>query len=320
MFSVSSRQSLTLEFADLIKEREACQNQYRSTIDDAQKLVLKRKLDKLDRQIEQVESQLYGEDLSIDVNRRSIALRDKLPKIDFKEALKTAENILSRFDEYGAAFFLINDSFNMAGDLFALELKNLLNSETTDLKHYEIAFSVGGRLDEIGFLQGVANYLGIEEIENKENYSQVIEKILSSLENGSIIFVELRKIDLIDNKEVFLTWLINSFWKAVIEKIPSACQLKQIEQIRFITLVVSDDDIEEECLGMPFFCQEFDFDMCKALKIPLQEWSEKEIRTWLTKHSGLSKNKITPMAKNIYKSSRGGTPKLICDALKNKLS
>jgi hypothetical protein len=60
--------------------------------------------------------------------------------------------------------------------------------------------------------------------------------------------------------------------------------------------------------------------MCKALKIPLQEWSEKEIRTWLTKHSGLSKNKITPMAKSIYRSSRGGTPKLICEALKNKLS
>ena len=132
--------------------------------------------------------------------------------------------------------------------------------------------------------------------------------------------MELRKIDLLDNKEGFLCWLIEVFWKALIEKIPLACQLKEIEQIRFVLIAISDDDIEEECLGFPSFCQEFDFDMCKAVRIPLQDWSEKEIRIWLTKHSGLSKDKIEPMAKSIYKSSRGGTPKLICEALKNKLS
>lgn len=56
----SSRQRIELqeELADLLEEREACKNQYRSTIDDAQKLVLKRKIEKLDRQIEQIESQL----------------------------------------------------------------------------------------------------------------------------------------------------------------------------------------------------------------------------------------------------------------------
>ncbi|MGB7442083.1 MAG: hypothetical protein WA919_13510 [Coleofasciculaceae cyanobacterium] len=321
MLSDPSRQRLTLEYADLFKEREACQNQYRSTIDDAQKVVLKRKLNKLDQQIAQVESQLYGEDLSTtDTNRRSIALKEKLPKIDFKKPLRIVENILSEFEEYGAAFFLINDSFNMAGDLFTLELINLLESETTDLKHYEIAFSVSSRLDEIGFLRGIAGYLGIEEIENQEHYAKVIEKIFSSLENGSIVVVELRKLDLLDNKENFLSWLIEDFWKALIQGIPLTCQLKEIEQIRFVFIAISDDDIDEECLGLPFFCQEVDFDMCKALKIPLQDWSEREIRTWLTKHSGLPKNKITPMTKSIYKSSRGGSPKLICEALKNKLS
>lgn len=46
------------ELADLLEEREVCNNQYRSTIDDAQKLVLKRKLKKLDKQIAEIESQL----------------------------------------------------------------------------------------------------------------------------------------------------------------------------------------------------------------------------------------------------------------------
>jgi CHAT domain len=56
--SASQQLDLQQEIADLLEEREACKNQYRSTIDDAQKLVLKRKLDKLDRQIASLESQL----------------------------------------------------------------------------------------------------------------------------------------------------------------------------------------------------------------------------------------------------------------------
>lgn len=318
MVSELSRKDLSKEFADLQEQIEACKNQYRSTIDDAQKVVLKRNLEKLDKQIAEIEKQLSGKDLSEDTNRRSLALKEKLPKIDFKEALKIVKNILNEFEEqHGAACFLLNDSLNMAGDLFTLELKDLLNSETTALKHYEIDVSVTSRFDEIGFLQGMAAHLGLEEINHQDHYSKIIEKIFSSLENGSIVFLELRKIDLLDNKEIFLSWLIDTFWTALIKKMPAACELKEIEQIRFI-LVVSNDDIEEECLELPCFCQEFD--MCKALIIPLQEWKETEIKTWLTKHSGLPKDRIAAMAKSIYKSSRGGTPKLICDALKNKLS
>jgi inactive STAND/Effector-associated domain 9 len=320
MFDDLRRKDIALEYANLLQEQEACKNQYRSTIDDAQKVVLKRKLDDLNRKIAEIENQLFGKDLSENTNRRQLALKQKLPQIDFKKAIKLVDKILNEFDEYGAAFFLIHDSCNMAGDLFALELKNLLQDETTDLKYYEIAFSLGNRLDEIGFLQGIAGYLGVEEVESQEHYPKVIEKIFNSLENGSIVFVEIRKMDLLDNQESFLSWLVDVFWKALVEKLPLICKLKEIEQIRFIMIVVSDDNIEEECLGLPFFCQEHDFDMCRVLRIPLQDWSEKEIRTWLTKHSGLPTDKISPMAKSIHKSSRGGTPKLICEALKNKLS
>lgn len=56
--SASQQLILQQDLADLQEEREACQNQYRSTIDDAQKLVLRRKLDKLDQQIAQIESKL----------------------------------------------------------------------------------------------------------------------------------------------------------------------------------------------------------------------------------------------------------------------
>ncbi|MFM6438830.1 MAG: hypothetical protein ACKPGW_28290, partial [Microcystis panniformis] len=84
--------------------------------------------------------------------------------------------------------------------------------------------------------------------------------------------------------------------------------------------LIVDDDIFEECSNQPFFCPNQCFNMDQIFAITLKEWTEKDIQIWLTKHSGLPKNKIAPMAKSVYKSSRGGIPKLICDALRNKLS
>ncbi|MFM7875137.1 MAG: hypothetical protein ACKO8M_00965 [Microcystis panniformis] len=308
------------EIANLLEEREACNSQYRSAIDDAQRVRLKRKLDDLDKKIDDLERQLYGKDLTVDTNRRSLALEEKLPKIDFKEQINIVKNILEQFTtEYGAALFFINDYLNMAGDLFCLEFKKILNDETTHLNHYEVAFSNDSRLDEIGFLQRVGDYLGIDPIENREGYSKIIEKFLSFIENGSIVFIEIKKVDLLDDKKYFLSWLVETFWRDLIKKLPLACQLKDIEQVKFIILIV-DDDIFEECSNQPFFCPNQCFNMDQIFAITLKEWTEKDIQIWLTKHSGLPKNKIAPMAKSVYKSSRGGIPKLICDALRNKLS
>lgn len=320
VFDTPQRRRIISEISDLIKEQEACNNQYRSAIDDAQRVRLKRKFDDFNRQIDGLERQLYGNDLTGDVNRRSRALEDKLPKIDFKKQISIVKSILEQFTEDGAALFLINDSLNMAGDLFRLEFKKILEDETTDLKHYEIAFSIDRRLDEIGFLQGLGGHLGIDEIENEGQYLTVIEKILGFIENGSIVFLELRKINLLSNREYFFSWLVNNFWKTLVENLPLICQLRDIEQVKFIFLAMSDTDICKEYAQLSCFCTEIDFDKYKILEIPLKEWSEKDIRDWLTKHSGLSKEKNTAIAKDVYESSRGGTPKNIRDALMSTLS
>ncbi|WP_293069979.1 MULTISPECIES: hypothetical protein [unclassified Moorena] len=321
MFSDSNRRrELIQEIADLMEEEEACRRQYRAAIDEAERVRLKRKLNNLYQQITDKDNQLKQKDSIQNANRRFLALEDKLSKLDFKEQIKLIKNIFDEFEENGLALFFINESLNMAGDLLCLEIQNLLKDETTDLQHYEIAFSVDRRLDEVGFLQGLGGYLGINEIKGKDEYLKIIEKFSELIKNGSIIFIELKKIDLLDNQANFLEWLVNFFWKSLIEKVPLICKNQDIEQVKFIIVVVSDDNISDECSNLSFFCNERCFDKTKFLAIPLKEWTEKEIRLWLTKYSRLSKNIISPMAKSVYKSSRGGTPKLICDALRNKLS
>jgi hypothetical protein len=313
------RTRIISEMAALFEERNASNSQYRSAIDDAQRIRLQRKLDDLDKKIDDLNCKLNRKDLTVDTNRRSLALEEKLPKIDFKEQINIVKNILEQFTEYGAALFFINDYLNMAGDLFCLEFKKILNDETTRLNYYEIAFSNDSRLDEIGFLQKVGDYFGIDTIEDREGYSKIIEKFLSSIENGSIVFIEIKNVDLLDDKKIFLSWLVETFWKDLTKKLPLACQSKDIEQVRFIILI-ADHDIFEECSNQPFFCSNQCFSMDQIFAITLKEWTEQDIRIWLTKHSGLPRNRIATMASSVYGSSRGGVPKLICDALRNKLS
>jgi len=104
------------KMADLCKERDACYSQYRSAIDEAQRIRLQRKLDDFDKKIHDLNRQLDGKDLTVDTNRRALALEEKLPKIDFKEQINTVKNILEQFTDYGAALFFISDYLNMAGE------------------------------------------------------------------------------------------------------------------------------------------------------------------------------------------------------------
>ena len=60
ILSLSQGKRIVSEIADLLKEREACNSQYRSAIDDAQRVRLKRKLDDLDKKIDDLERQLHG--------------------------------------------------------------------------------------------------------------------------------------------------------------------------------------------------------------------------------------------------------------------
>ena len=119
MVFADNRRKIALEYADLVQEQEACKKQYRSAIDEAERVRLRRKIDNLENEIHNLECQLYEKDLtSEDANRRSRALENKLSKIDFKEQVETVQSILDEFTEYGAALFFINDYLKMAGDLF----------------------------------------------------------------------------------------------------------------------------------------------------------------------------------------------------------
>ena len=330
-----NRTEIILEFAklekerqDLEEEREVIYDQYRGTIEERQRLRLKRQLDDLDQEIDELktkinnlDNQLYDKDLKKEgVNRRILALENKLSKINFKEQVEIVKSILNDFVDYGAALFFINNYLKMAGDLFCLELQEILNEETTDLLHYPIEFSIETTCDEVAFLEKVGNHIGINDINKKEDCSKIIEKLLGLIESGSIILIELKKFDLFDEREIFLSWLVNDFWQKLTENIPLVCQEKDIDGVKFIIVINSDDDIFEEFSNQPFCCQTQCFNMSKIFAIFLENWTERDIKLWLKKYPGLSKTKSTKIAKSVYRSSEDGIPSLVRNALRSKLS
>ncbi len=317
----NKRTTLALKYADLIQEQNACYNQYRSVIDEVQRVRLERKLKVLDQQIEKLEKILLCNDLiNEDVNRRVLAVENKLYKIDFKEQLKIVKKILDSFLDYGAALFFINDYIKMAGDLFCLELKEILNQETTELIYYPIEFSIEKTWNEVAFLESLGNYVGIQDINKEGDCSKIIEKLLGLIESGSIILIELKKIDLFDERKEFISWLVSCFWRELTKNLPLACQKKDIDGVKFIIVINSDNDIFDEFSNQSFCCQNQCFNMSKIFAIFLKNWTEKDISDWLKNYSGLRKKQRNKIAEDIYKSSDGGIPNLIRDGIKSKLS
>lgn len=322
---------IALKMANLVQkeeEREVIYNQYGGLIEEGQRFRLKRQLDDLDREINNLKEQIGNlnsqqvnkELKSQDTNRRVLALENKLSKIDFKEQVNIVKDILDEFLDYGGAIFFINNYLKMAGDLFCLELHEILNEETTDFLHYPIEFSIETTCNEVAFLERIGNYIGINNINKKEDCSKIIEKLLGLIESGSIILIELKKFDLFDEREFFLSWLVNNFWGKLIEDIPLTCQSKDIDGVRFIIVINSDDDIFEEFSSQSFCCQNQCFNMSKIFAILLENWTESDIQLWLKKYPGLSKTKSTKIAKSVYKSSGDGIPSLVRNALRSKLS
>jgi hypothetical protein len=121
-----------------------------------------------------------------------------LTKIDFSASREIIDfwfNSLAQ--EREAALFLLQNSFSMAGDLCLTILRDRLTQEARSFKHIEIDLVLRhSSQDETGLLEVIAeSFQPIKLTFNSQNDSLVIiQKILSSLQNGSVIFFEFKKI------------------------------------------------------------------------------------------------------------------------------
>lgn len=312
------REALNKRYGELMLEFTTL-NQEVSYASGSARLQKEREAEIILGKMKEVDAKLKALDVaSLDRNRQYLNLEEELQKIDFVEAKEAVERIVSKFDRNGGnASFLLQRNLQMAGRLCLLEIKDRLQSSTRDLKSFPIEFSADTELNHIGLLNRLASHLGIEPIAEPVEYSSSIQQaIVRSLQSGSVVLIEIHKWDALPlaiQREV-LCWFLEQFWQPLVAQLPTIATT--YSKVRFITVLVVEDEIASDCLE--YCCIHDEYDGQKLIDLPLQDWTENDILDWLD-YLGLPKQQSEGIAKRIHRASRG-IPELVCSALRREFA
>ncbi|KAF0233088.1 MAG: hypothetical protein FD167_4703, partial [bacterium] len=246
-------------------------------------------------------------------------LQKRLPKIDFKKAAEIINNFINQdIEDANAAFFLIQNTRDRAGEECIARIKNILEEDTTNLESFPIRSSAI-KANKKDLLNRLGEYFGVKQDSNDlVSYAQaIIENICQHAKgagDGAIIFIELHDWDYLENKEEVLPWFLTNFWQPLLQQ--SLIKLKDQIKTRFVTIVTSKDDILTPCPSLNDYCiKDWNyFDKHKVFELVLQQhWTQKEIADWLAKHSGYNdeQNSTSTIAEKIHRVTKG-IPTEVC--------
>ena len=286
------------------------------------------KLDEIEKQIEELklnDQSLSSNDyLDNPKNQQLLKVDKNLRNIDFEKALETFKRITSQFNKEGdvALFFMEKRLINQ-GDLFLQKLKNDVASETYNI--HRQSFNSHRVIYTSGNLEGVIQRIAEKFNINKKEMTieLVINKIGDSLQNNSVLFIEI-DCDISEPSDIdqLIPWFINVFWKPLREKVNEVA--KDYEGIKVVAVIISDlllnSRFSKEELSCYYNRSKKVFPRDKLVKIPLEKWTKRDIIKWLNTHANPSlktteKNRI---AEKIYNATEKGTPIAVYSALQQK--
>ncbi|NJM20449.1 MAG: hypothetical protein HC907_17935 [Richelia sp. SM1_7_0] len=317
------RQQLEEELANLTEQYTAVNKQRRQTLDERERLLLKKQADDLLEQMQQVEEELGKLENSQDnYNQNYRNIQENLPQIDFRKAMHIIDIINNQFKrDVGAAFFLLEESYSMAGELLIYKIREELKSKTRNLKHIKVEISSNNSFDEFGLLASIGGYLSVSLTDDTnliDCVNLIIQTISQSLQSGSVIFIEIKRWDCFPYQDKILSWFIEDFWCSLIHECQMVATQKQLLRIKFIAIIDSESKLAPECKELPFYCTQDDFTHTKILTLPLNIWELEDITTWLEYYSGLSAPQINLKAKQIYQKTMNGVPRMVCNLLEEE--
>lgn len=319
------KEALEEELASLSEQYTAVMKQRSQARDARDRLLFKKQADDLLEQMRQVEDELEQlEDSENNSNQIYLDIQANLPEIDFRESMKVVDKITSQFGrEGGAALFLIDNSYSMAGELCISRIREQLKRQTRSFRYLKIEISSSGRYDELGLLECLARYFNLpsESTPNIGEYSQkVIQQICQSLQVGSVVFIEINKWDYLSCQERVLPWFIRDFWCQLLEESRLIAHKNGLRRVNIVAVIDSESQLNKECEALPYYCNPDEFDSKKILKLPLNQWTEDDILEWLERYGCLPASQIDVMAKQIYLKTMKGIPLMVCEALKKELA
>lgn len=334
-FEKIKQEAIAKRLATLTEQYITISNQLDAELDASNRLVLRQKLEGVEAEIKQAETELDGIELNEDKKtprrqtrkqsqkgggNRSTRRRWKthLRRLNFREVVEITEELLLNRSENSAALFLISNNHLMGGPWCVERIKELLELDTSDLNSYEIE-CVGRQFSEMTILQSLGVYLNIKNLpDDREQAAQkLIKKLRGSVRSGSVRILEIHGWQFIHDFSEILVRFIRDFW------IPLTKQLIELEgqfrKVRFVTIVIANAPLHEDALPANLLCTRLDFQPEKILELPLQNWTLREIEEWLETYLRLSTEEITKLGEKLYNTSNSGLPLLVHDELARHL-
>ncbi|HEY9660656.1 MAG TPA: hypothetical protein V6C65_19545 [Allocoleopsis sp.] len=323
------RDFYTKQLAEIDERLAAVESDLESNSDSEKRLTLTKRAEVLLKEREEIEAKLVELDSrSLDKNVRDRGLEKTFQKIDFVKARETANLIGDKLNrDGGSVLFLLQKSKKQMGQLCIEEVINVIMS---DLMiggqiigaHRRYSVDLGSAIsqyNETEFLIRLASYFNIEESSNLEKISQQIREVIrSSIDNGTTVFLEIKSLDDLLEREEFLSWFIEKFWKPLIDEISD---VSRKFKSKFIVALIADSHIFPDC-PPGYFCDSETFDCYRMLELPLPNWTFEDVYYWMIRFRHLSvqmkdkeNRELEQIAKKILRDSEG-TPESICVSLR----
>lgn len=148
--------------ADLHRKYVAVCVQLKSTQNAADRISLKTQISEFEKEIRETEEKLtLLESCDTSLQQHHSEICKFLHKIDFQEPMDIVKDTLRKFGrEGGAALFLLQNSYPMAGECCIAQMRDLLEEETHpgNFHNYAISFSVDTQPNELGLFHRLGGY------------------------------------------------------------------------------------------------------------------------------------------------------------------
>ena len=310
------------EIKQCCEKYEKVSDQILRTLNDADKISLKANLAQLEQEIAHLEEerkQLESADSS--PQERHHAISQHLHKIDFTQARKTFDSLLRRVDACGgAALFLVQESLCYCGDLCVNWMKQQLETQTGDFKHYPVRFAPNRIPDEFGLFEGLGGHLN--EPRNDEPCEQYAERLLrklyASARSGTVILFEFPNWEELaqpDQARVFRRFH-DLFWRPLSQQFPAVMAQRGWRNAKCVAVFLTSSQLtlpSELCCGSPahFSCEQ-------AVPLKLKNWTQAEIQEWLVNFGGYDTRRAEDVAAECFSSSKHGVPHIARAAIERR--
>jgi hypothetical protein len=318
----------------LTRRYQAAASQRNRTLNEADRILLDQQLDGLYAEMEQISDQLSrleqntGEGPAAPRHRHWEA---KLPQIDFRQAWSDFQTIFQNHLEGeagGALLLLLPDCETMCAHLLVRRIHTWLQTEIgyAKVKHLGIEILEHNQLTALQLLNRLGSHFNhalpeheatnLAESQLHAHVASLVDKLCGSLDRDQTLLIEMTVVaPEFYGEQPFLTWFLDDFWTRLTQTLAVVVRQQQRPGLKCILTLATDVALPPTPMLVERYCPAAQFGHDQGGKfvcLPLNDWSEEDIRIWLRRHSGVgdqwSEALLAEKARSIFARSRNGNP------------